>query len=125
MSQNSLLSASSSQPAADNAGRLIRKTAVELVVEALRDRILSGVIAPGSALRQELFAEELGVSRLPVREAIRQLSAEGLIDMIPHRGAYVSMLSRTEVQEFFDIRMRLRGFACQAPSLCMRASSPR
>lgn len=107
MSQNSLLSASSSQPAADNAGRLIRKTAVELVVEALRDRILSGVIAPGSALRQELFAEELGVSRLPVREAIRQLSAEGLIDMIPHRGAYVSMLSRTEVQEFFDIRMRL------------------
>ncbi len=47
------------------------------------------------------------MSRLPVREAIRQLSAEGLIDMIPHRGAYVSMLSRAEVQEFFDIRLRL------------------
>ncbi|WP_447919625.1 GntR family transcriptional regulator [Achromobacter aegrifaciens] len=85
----------------------MRKTAVELVVDELRDRILSGAIPPGSALRQELFAEELGVSRLPVREAIRQLSAEGLIDMIPHRGAYVSMLSRTEVQEFFDIRLRL------------------
>lgn len=107
MSQNSPLSVSPSRPAAGSAGRLIRKTAVELVVDELRDRILSGAIAPGSALRQELFAEELGVSRLPVREAIRQLSAEGLIDMIPHRGAYVSMLSRTEVQEFFDIRMRL------------------
>ncbi|MNX29069.1 putative HTH-type transcriptional regulator YdfH [compost metagenome] len=112
MSQNSPLSASPSRPAAASAGRrsagrLVRKTAVDLVVDELRDRILSGAIPPGSALRQELFAEELGVSRLPVREAIRQLSAEGLIDMIPHRGAYVSMLSRTEVQEFFDIRMRL------------------
>ncbi|UIP18620.1 GntR family transcriptional regulator [Achromobacter deleyi] len=112
MSQNSPLSASPSHPAAApasgrSAGRLVRKTAVDLVVDELRDRILSGAIPPGSALRQELFAEELGVSRLPVREAIRQLSAEGLIDMIPHRGAYVSMLSRTEVQEFFDIRMRL------------------
>ncbi|MFP3534038.1 GntR family transcriptional regulator, partial [Burkholderia sp. SIMBA_042] len=60
----------------------MRKTAVDLVVDELRDRILSGAIAPGSALRQELLAEELGVSRLPVREAIRQLSAEGLVDMI-------------------------------------------
>lgn len=108
MSQNSPLSATPpSRPLAGSPGRLVRKTAVELVVDELRDRILSGAIPPGSALRQELFAEELGVSRLPVREAIRQLSAEGLIDMIPHRGAYVSMLSRTEVQEFFDIRLRL------------------
>ena len=108
MSQNSPLSATApSRPQAGSAGRLVRKTAVELVVDELRDRILSGAIPPGSALRQELLAEELGVSRLPVREAIRQLSAEGLIDMIPHRGAYVSMLSRAEVQEFFDIRLRL------------------
>lgn len=108
MSQNSSLSATTPpRPQAGSPGRLVRKTAVELVVDELRDRILSGAIPPGSALRQELFAEELGVSRLPVREAIRQLSAEGLIDMIPHRGAYVSMLSRAEVQEFFDIRLRL------------------
>jgi DNA-binding GntR family transcriptional regulator len=108
VSQNSS-PASATQPrvAAGSAGRLVRKTAVDLVVDELRDRILSGAIAPGSALRQELLAEELGVSRLPVREAIRQLSAEGLVDMIAHRGAYVSMLSRAEVQEFFDIRLRL------------------
>lgn len=100
-------SPASSASSSSSAGRLVRKTAVDLVVDDLRDRILSGAIAPGSALRQELLADELGVSRLPVREAIRQLSAEGLVDMIAHRGAYVSMLSRAEVQEFFDIRLRL------------------
>ena len=62
---------------------------------------------PGEPLRQELFAEELGVSRIPVREALRLLSAEGLVDTIAHRGAFVTMLSRAEVQEFFELRLRL------------------
>lgn len=88
-------------------GRLVRKTAVELVVDELRSRILSGQIAPGSALRQEALAEELGVSRIPLREAIRLLSSEGLVDLYPHKGAYVSMLSKDEVREFFDLRLRL------------------
>jgi DNA-binding GntR family transcriptional regulator len=88
-------------------GRLLRKTAVELVLDELRARILSGHIRPGAALRQEALADELGVSRIPLREAIRLLSSEGLVDVIPHRGAYVSMLSLDEVQEFFDLRLRL------------------
>lgn len=88
-------------------GRLVRKTTVELVLEELRSRILSGSIAPGSPLRQEALAEELGVSRIPVREAIRLLSSEGLVDVQPHKGAFVSMLSKDEVQEFFDLRQRL------------------
>lgn len=88
-------------------GRLVRKTAVELVADEVRNRILSGQLAPGSALRQEALSEELGVSRIPLREAMRLLSAEGLVDLIPHRGAFVSMLSKDEVQEFFDLRMRL------------------
>lgn len=87
--------------------RIVRKTTTELVLDALRDRILSGNLAPGSPLRQELLAEELGVSRIPIREALRLLSAEGFVDTIPHRGAFVSMLSRAEVEEFFDIRRRL------------------
>lgn len=91
-----------------------RKTAVELVIEALRSRILSGQIAPGSALRQEALAQELGVSRIPLREAIRLLSNEGLIDLLPHRGAFVSMISRAEVREFFDIRMRLEPWLLHA-----------
>ena len=73
----------------------------------MRDRILSGEFPPGSPLRQELLADELGVSRIPVREALRLLSAEGLVDTIAHKGAFVSMLSKAEVQEFFDIRKRL------------------
>ncbi len=88
-------------------GRIIRKTAVELVVDDLRSRILSGLIAPGAALRQEALADQLGVSRIPLREAIRLLSSEGLVDVVPHRGAYVSMLSPEEVREFFDLRLRL------------------
>jgi DNA-binding GntR family transcriptional regulator len=87
--------------------RLQRKTAVELVVEELRSRILSGSIAPGLPLRQEALAEELGVSRIPLREAIRLLSTEGLLDLVPHRGAFVSMISLAEVREFFEIRLKL------------------
>jgi DNA-binding GntR family transcriptional regulator len=86
---------------------LVRKTAVELVTDELRQRILSGQMPSGSALRQEALADELGVSRIPLREAIRLLSSEGLVDFYPHRGAYVSMLSKDEVQEFFDLRLRL------------------
>lgn len=88
-------------------GRIVRKTAVELVVEAIRARILSGHLKPGAALRQEALSEELGVSRIPLREAMRQLSVEGLVELIPHRGAFVSMLSMEEVREFFDLRLRL------------------
>lgn len=92
---------------ATGSGRLVRKTAVELVVDEIRQRILSGALPPGSALRQEALAEELGVSRIPLREAMRFLSSEGLVDLQPHRGAFVSMLSTGEAQEFFDIRLRL------------------
>ncbi|ARP94201.1 GntR family transcriptional regulator [Bordetella genomosp. 13] len=88
-------------------GRIVRKTTTELVVDAMRARILSGEFPPGTPLRQELLAEDLGVSRIPVREALRLLSAEGLVDTIAHKGAFVSMLSKSEVQEFFDIRKRL------------------
>ncbi|WP_231755375.1 GntR family transcriptional regulator [Bordetella sp. N] len=88
-------------------GRIVRRTATDLVVDVLRNRILSGAIPPGAPLRQELLAQELGVSRIPVREALRLLSAEGLADTIAHRGAFVSMLSKEEVREFFDIRCRL------------------
>lgn len=94
-----------SQPATP--GRIVRKTTVELVLDGLRQRILSGALAPGAAMRQEALADELGVSRIPLREAIRMLSSEGLVDVLPHRGAYVSMLSVDEVREFFDLRLRL------------------
>lgn len=93
--------------ASSTRGKLVRKTTVELVLDELRARILSGAFAPGSPLRQEALADELGVSRIPVREAIRLLSSEGLVDVQPHKGAFVSTISKSEVREFFELRQRL------------------
>lgn len=91
----------------DSTHKIVRTTTVELVTTALRQRILSGDLAPGEVLRQEALADELGVSRVPVREAITRLTGEGLLTKVPHKGAYVAELSIEEVQETFEIRLRL------------------
>jgi DNA-binding GntR family transcriptional regulator len=83
------------------------KTTPTLVAEALRKGILQGLIKGGRVLRQEELAAAFGVSRIPIREAFRQLEAEGLIKLYPHRGAVVSSLSALEVQELFEIRLPL------------------
>jgi DNA-binding GntR family transcriptional regulator len=77
------------------------------VVERLRSRIVSGELAPGSALRQESLAAEMGVSRLPVRDALSKLAAEGLVEVRPDRGAYVPSLTAEQVVETFDLRVLL------------------
>jgi DNA-binding GntR family transcriptional regulator len=97
----------SNEPARGERGRLLRKTAVELVEDELRARIMSGALPPGTALRQEALSAELGVSRIPLREAIRLLSSEGLVDLVPHKGAYVSIISKDEVQDLFAVRWHL------------------
>ncbi len=93
--------------AANVTRKIVRPTTVDLVLTAIRQRILSGELAPGEVLRQEALAEELGVSRVPIREAITRLTGEGLLTSVPHKGAYVAELSVEEVQETFDIRLRL------------------
>jgi DNA-binding GntR family transcriptional regulator len=93
--------------AGDSTHKIVRTTTVELVTTAIRQRILSGDLAPGEVLRQEALADELGVSRVPIREAITRLTGEGLLTMVPHKGAYVAELSIEEVQETFEIRLRL------------------
>lgn len=92
---------------AESTRKIVRPTTVELVTSAIRQRILSGDLAPGEVLRQEALAEELGVSRVPIREAITRLTSEGLLNNVPHKGAYVAELSIDEVKETFDIRLRL------------------
>jgi DNA-binding GntR family transcriptional regulator len=77
------------------------------VVEAIRERILSGGYPAGTQLRQESLAAQLGVSRIPVREALRQLEAEGLVSFAPHRGAVVSGHSVDEIEELFELRAML------------------
>jgi DNA-binding GntR family transcriptional regulator len=77
------------------------------VADRLREMILRGEIQEGEQLRQDAIAADLQVSRIPVREALRQLEAEGLIKIVAHRGAVVSSLSSGEIQELFDIRALL------------------
>jgi DNA-binding GntR family transcriptional regulator len=84
-----------------------RQTIASMTVEALRERILRGEYPEGEPLRQDALAEELGVSRIPVREALRQLEAEGLVTFSPHRGAVVSILSLAEIDELFELRAEI------------------
>lgn len=83
----------------------------ELVFETLREAIIDGELPPGERLMEIQVAEELGVSRTPVREAIRKLELEGLVAMIPRKGAYVAGLSMKDVIEVFEIRAALEGLA--------------
>jgi len=85
----------------------------ELVFEALREAILKGVLKPGERLMEIQLAEEMGVSRTPVREAIRKLELEGLVAMVPRKGAYVASLSMKDIIEVFEIRGALEGLAAE------------
>jgi DNA-binding GntR family transcriptional regulator len=81
------------------------------VASYLRDAILDGRIRPGEWIRQEEVAERFGASRLPVREALRILEAEGLTEHEPHRGARVPVLDRHEVDVVYRMRERLEPLA--------------
>ncbi|MFD2204054.1 GntR family transcriptional regulator [Kiloniella antarctica] len=96
-----------------------RQTITEAVAEALREEILSGQQKEGAQLRQDAIASRFNVSRIPVREALRQLEAEGLVTFYAHKGAVVSSLSREEIRELFDIRRLLEGdlFARAIPKM--------
>jgi len=84
-----------------------RQSLTDQIVTELRRQIIGGELPEGAPLRQERLAAELGVSRVPLREAIRQLEAEGLLASQLHKGTVVSSLSLQEIQELFDIRIRL------------------
>lgn len=86
---------------------LQRQTTTGRVAALLRDQILSGALSEGMQLRQEKLAAELGVSRVPIREALHQLEAEGLVTLESHKGAVVSGLSIDDLEEVYEIRARL------------------
>jgi DNA-binding GntR family transcriptional regulator len=79
----------------------------EAVVDGIRDMILSDQLQPGDWLRQDELAETFGVSTMPVREALRQLEAEGLVTLHRRRGAAVASLSVSEYQEIYCMRQAL------------------
>jgi len=87
-----------------SANSIPRTSLSSAVAEKLREKIVQGEIQEGEQLRQDAIAQEFAVSRIPVREALRQLEVEGLITIVPHRGAVVSLLSCDEIEELFEIR---------------------
>jgi len=101
------LSSSRLAPRPSTAAPIQRQTVASMTVEALRERILRGDYPEGEPLRQDALADDLGVSRIPVREALRQLEAEGLVTFSPHRGAVVSSLSIDEIAELFELRAEI------------------
>lgn len=88
------------------------------VAESLREAILSGTYRPGERIRQEELATRYGASRLPVRDALRTLEAEGLVILVPNTGAWVAKLSMEECEEVYQIRERVE-------PLLLRMSVPR
>ena len=92
---------------------LPKPTAVALAHVQLRQSILSERLKPGEWLRQEELAGRLSVSRMPIREALRLLSEEGLVELSPHRGARVAPLSLEELEEIYGARMGLEGLVAR------------
>jgi DNA-binding GntR family transcriptional regulator len=90
-----------------------RGTTVADLVAHLRDNVLLGRYAPGQRLIEADLTRELGVSRGPLREAFRRLTAEGLIESIPNRGAVVRQLSQRQIRELFEIRSALETMAAR------------
>lgn len=90
-----------------------QRSTPDLIAEALRQAIQHGIFHQGQSLRQDEIATQFGVSRIPVREALRQLEAEGLVTFHPNRGAMVSVLSAIEAKEICEIRIALETMALQ------------
>jgi DNA-binding GntR family transcriptional regulator len=87
--------------------------AVERVADGIQAQVLSGEVPIGTHLRQEALAEEFGVSRTPVREALRHLQATGLVELLPNRGAVVRGPSAREIREAYEVRAELEGLAAE------------
>lgn len=86
----------------------------DIVCDELRSQIISGMLAAGSRLVEDRLAAEMGVSRNPVREALRVLETEGFVDFHSRRGAFVATLSKDDADEIFDIRSSLESLAAES-----------
>jgi DNA-binding GntR family transcriptional regulator len=83
--------------------RIKRRSLHDEVVERLRDMIVDGTFAPGSRVPERLLCERFGISRTPLREALKVLASEGLLELLPNRGARVSTLTGKDIEELFEV----------------------
>ena len=96
------------------------KTRTELVADTIREMIISGELEASMLLKQTKLADMLGVSRIPIREALYQLEGEGLVSIETHKGATVTPISASEIAEIFDLRTTLE---CQLLQQSMKKPS--
>jgi DNA-binding GntR family transcriptional regulator len=89
------------------------RTLREVVADEIRSMITTGQLSPGERLYEENLAEQLGVSRNPVREAIRALEATGLVEVLPRRGAYVSKLDYEQAMQLMELRSVIEAYAAE------------
>ena len=88
-------------------------TKADEIALALEDAVISGELAPGTVLRQETLSERFGVSRTPIREALRRLAATGLVSFEPNRGVRVRAIPREELREAFLVRAELEALVTE------------
>lgn len=93
---------------------LARQTTGELVAEHVRRMIFTGALRPGDRIPQSEIADGLGVSRLPVREAVIELARDGLVEMAPHTGAFVAPFDAEVIRQHFEIVGLVQGIAAEA-----------
>lgn len=89
------------------------KSLTSLIFDKIREDILSDFYMPGDKIVEAKLAEELGVSRTPVREALKQLELDGLVDNIPNRGVVVKGISKQDIQDIYTIRVAIEGIAAR------------
>ncbi|WP_222710808.1 GntR family transcriptional regulator [Quadrisphaera setariae] len=107
------MSRATTDPPAPPTALIQAPSLVQLAVEQLRRMILSGALAEGERLTEERLTEELGISRPPLREAMRTLQQEGLIEVRPRRGAVVTTLTEQDVMEILTLRSALERLAVE------------
>ncbi|MFK2826257.1 GntR family transcriptional regulator [Bacillus sp. B190/17] len=90
-----------------------KTTVVSYVTKNLRQAILNGTFKKGERLIQEDWANMLNVSRMPIREALAQLQSEGLVKIVPHKGAIVTPITREDIEEIYHLRSYLEGLAAE------------
>jgi len=89
------------------------QTLREKIVDTIREAIVNGVLGPDTKISEPELAERFGISRTPIREALRQLESEGFITVVPRKGAVVSRLSKKDVEDFYELKGILEGYAAR------------
>ncbi len=99
---------------------LFSQSVSQQISEFLRSAVVQGTIKPNQRLFEESIAKELGVSRTPVREALRRLEAEGLVEYVPQRGTVVRQVSVEEVSQIYDVRVLIEGHAAKLTAISIQ-----